>query len=58
MLAVKRRNAVGGLVNEMPQPDRALTDRDRLIVVGEVKDLEKLLREVNPRAFPDGAPPD
>ena len=53
VLAVKRRTALGGLVNEMPQPDRALTDQDRLIIVGEVKDLERLLQNVNPRAFPE-----
>lgn len=52
VLAVKRRTRLGGLVNEIPQPDRALTPQDRLIVVGEIRDLEKLLREMNPRAFP------
>ena len=51
VLAVKRRTAVGGFANEMPEPDRALTERDRLIVVGRVEDLERLLREMNPRAF-------
>jgi CIC family chloride channel protein len=52
VLALKRRNAVGGMVNEMPDPDRPLGVTDRLIIVGEVKELERLLTDTNPRAFP------
>ena len=51
VLAIKRRTRLGGMVNEIPQPDHALDERDRLIVVGEVKDLEHLLCELNPQAF-------
>ncbi|MEN8006830.1 MAG: chloride channel protein [Candidatus Krumholzibacteriota bacterium] len=54
VLAVKRRNALGGMRNEMPDPDRGLTETDRLIIVGETGDLERLLTETNTRAF--GAP--
>jgi CIC family chloride channel protein len=52
VLAVKKRNAVGGLHNEMPDPDQPLGVADRLIVVGLIKDLDRLLQATNPRAFP------
>jgi CIC family chloride channel protein len=52
VLAVKKRQALGGGRNEMPDPDRPLAVSDRLIVVGQVKDLDRLLQETNPRAFP------
>ena len=54
VLAVKRRNALGGMRNEMPDPDRVLTETDRLIIVGETRDLDRLLTDTNTRAF--GAP--
>jgi len=56
VLAVKRRNTFGGWRNEMPQPDRALTDSDRLVIVGQMEDLDRLLAETNPRAFRRPAP--
>ncbi|MFO7654627.1 MAG: chloride channel protein [Candidatus Krumholzibacteriia bacterium] len=50
VLAVKRRTALGGQRNELPQPDRALDPGDQLIVVGHVDDLERLLAEIDPAA--------
>jgi uncharacterized transporter YbjL len=52
VLAVKKRNRLGGLRNEIPDPDQPLGVADRLIIVGEVTDLDRLLTETNPRAFP------
>ena len=52
MLAIKRRGLLGGMSNVMPAPDEPLGPGDRLIVVGEEQDLEKLLETLNPRAFP------
>jgi CIC family chloride channel protein len=54
VLAIKRRNAMGGLRNEMPDPERNLAESDRLIIVGEMADLERLLTDTNTRGF--GAP--
>jgi len=54
VLAIRRRNLLGGMDNELPDPDRKLTVRDRLIIVGEKGDLERLLIATNTRAF--GAP--
>jgi CIC family chloride channel protein len=44
VLAVQHRDRLGGLHNEMPDPARPLGTGDRLIIVGEVGDLEKLLQ--------------
>lgn len=55
VLAVKKRTALGGLVNEIPDPDQGLGPADRLIIVGESRDLERLLTDTNPRAFPPAA---
>jgi CIC family chloride channel protein len=52
VLAVKRRNFLGGVRNVLPTPDEPLTPGDRLIIVGEVHDLDRLLMATNPRAFP------
>lgn len=52
VLAVKKRNVMGGLENEMPHPEEPLRVSDRLIVVGQVKDLDRLLQMANPKAFP------
>jgi CIC family chloride channel protein len=57
VLAVKQRTLLGGLANSMPAPDRPLGQGDRLIVVGEVGDLDRLLMDINPRAFPAGGTP-
>jgi CIC family chloride channel protein len=54
VLAVKKRNALGGMHNQLPDPDAALGPADRLIVVGAVGDLETLLTSTNSRAFPQG----
>ncbi|MFN2369958.1 MAG: chloride channel protein [Candidatus Krumholzibacteriia bacterium] len=54
VLAVKRRTFAGGPQNSMPEPDRTLEPGDRLIVVGQAADLERLLKDLNPRAFPAG----
>ncbi|MBE0567410.1 MAG: chloride channel protein [Krumholzibacteria bacterium] len=54
VLAVKRHNLRGGPVNHLPDPDRALAPGDRLIIVGEAVDLDRLLMDLNPRAFPAG----
>ena len=43
VLAVQMRDMMGGWHNEMPDPDRPLGSGDRLIIVGEVGDLERLL---------------
>jgi CIC family chloride channel protein len=51
VLAIKRRNVMGGIRNELPDPARELTVTDRLIIVGEARDLERLLIETNTRAF-------
>jgi hypothetical protein len=48
---IRRRNFLGTVINEMPDPDRKLTVRDRLIIVGEKGDLERLLIATNTRAF-------
>ncbi len=48
VLAVKKRDALGGARNEMPRPDKPLTAGDRLIIVGHVTDLERLLLEFTP----------
>ncbi|HPF71173.1 MAG TPA: chloride channel protein [Candidatus Krumholzibacteria bacterium] len=55
VLAVKPYALLGGAVNRIPDPDKALEPGDRLIIVGEVHDLEKLLIDTNPRAFPGPA---
>ena len=52
VLAVKRHDFIGGVRNHMPAPDEPLEHGDRLIIVGEVHDLERLLVATNPRAFP------
>ncbi len=44
VLAVQRRDLIGGWNNEMPDPDRPLSDKDRLIIVGEISKLEELLQ--------------
>ena len=44
VLAMKRHLALGGTANEMPDPDRPLREGDRLIIVGHLDDLERLLR--------------
>lgn len=43
VLAVQQRDLVGGWNNDMPDPDRPLTENDRLIIVGEISQLEALL---------------
>ena len=43
MVAVKKREWSGGAHNELPDPDRPLKAGDRLIVVGHVDDLDRLL---------------
>jgi chloride channel protein, CIC family len=55
VLAIKHRSMWGNVQNEVPNPDLSLRFGDRLIVVGEVHDLDKLLSEVNPRIFPPKA---
>ena len=55
VLAVKKRTPLGTLRNEMPDPERPLGMADRLIIVGEVGDLERLLKDINPRAFGSGS---
>jgi CBS domain-containing protein len=57
VLAVKHRDLLGGWSNRIPDPDRALEPGDRLIIVGEVRDLERLVVDLNPRAFPGGGTP-
>ena len=54
VLAVKKRTALGGLQNELPDPDAPLGARDRLIVVGAVGDLEHLLSRTNRGPLPRG----
>ena len=51
VLAVKERNRLGGAVNTMPDPDRPLKAGDRLIIVGEVGALDRLLQDTNARTF-------
>jgi len=52
VLAVKQRSLLGGQSNTIPEPDRPLEAGDRLIVVGEVRELDRLLMDLHPRAFP------
>lgn len=51
VLAVKQRTLLGGKQNEMPDPGRPLGEGDRLIIVGEAEDLDRLLVDTNTRAF-------
>jgi len=51
VLAIKRRNFLGAMENVMPDPERELGETDRLIIVGETGDLERLLTDTNTRAF-------
>ncbi len=51
VLAVKHQAMLGEPTNRMPDPDRPLEPGDRLIVVGEVGDLERLLAELYPGSF-------
>lgn len=51
VLAIRRRNYLGGVQDELPDPDRRLTVRDRLVIVGEKGDLHRLLAASNRRAF-------
>ncbi len=39
-------------VNELPEPDNRLVEGDRLIIVGHIRDLERLLTGIDPAAFP------
>ena len=57
VLAVKHRALLGEPDNRIPDPDRPLEPGDRLIVVGEARQLERLLVDLNPAAFPAGSPP-
>jgi CIC family chloride channel protein len=43
VLAVKKREWSGGAHNELPDPERPLKAGDRLIVVGHVDDLDRVL---------------
>jgi CIC family chloride channel protein len=51
VLAVKKRELLGEARNELPDPDRPLAESDRLIVVGHVEDLTRLLAEVQQDGF-------
>ncbi len=51
VLAVKRRQVFGSSSNEMPDPQLPLRHSDRLIIVGEIHNLDTLLMETNTRAF-------
>jgi len=55
VLAVKHRSLLGSGRNELPDPDRPLVAGDRLILVGEVDDLERL-REDSRRDLVGRAP--
>jgi trk system potassium uptake protein TrkA len=55
VLAVKHRRLLGGSENELPEPDRPLEPGDRLIIVGEVDDLDRLLEDT--RLASTAAPP-
>ncbi len=55
VLAIKHRTLMGHSHNEMPNPDLALRLGDRLIIVGEIKDLEDLLAATNPRVLSGNA---
>ncbi len=52
VLAVKHRTMLGGISNSVPDPDRKLIFGDRLIIVGETGDLERLVQQVNPLNAP------
>jgi len=54
VLAVKQRNYLGGLENRIPDPGQPLRPGDRLIIVGEVGALERLLQETNTSSFAPG----
>jgi len=43
VLAFKHKGFTGAAYNELPDPDRLITDRDRLIVVGRTADVQKML---------------
>ncbi|RKZ09660.1 hypothetical protein DRQ50_14945, partial [bacterium] len=53
VLAVKHRDLLGGMGNRMPTADEPLEHGDRLIIVGETQDLERLLVATKPGAFPN-----
>jgi CIC family chloride channel protein len=46
VLAVKRRESSGRAHNELPDPDQPLAARDRIIAVGHVDDLNRMLDEI------------
>ncbi len=48
VLAFKRQGYSGPKYNELPDPERPITERDRLIVVGRVEDVERMLRTADP----------
>ena len=52
VLAVKTRTLLGGPANSMPDPERPLVRGDGLIIVGETRDLHRLMLDLNPGAFP------
>lgn len=56
VLAIKHRSMLGESTNRMPDPDRPLEPGDRLIIVGEVEDLERLLADLNPGTLPAREP--
>ena len=64
VLAVQQRDLLGGWRNDMPDPGRPLGVGDRLIIVGAVGDLERLLQAARaqgsdprlPGAQQDGTP--
>jgi CIC family chloride channel protein len=51
VLAVKHRRLLGGAQNELPDPKRPLEPGDRLIIVGQVDDLERLLEDTRLEGF-------
>ena len=55
VLAVKKREWLGEFRNELPDPDRSLTATDRIIVVGHVDDLARLLAEMQTGEPPPAA---
>jgi len=53
VLAVKQRALLGEAANRMPDPEQPLLPGDRLIIVGEVKDLDRLLVDLHPQVSSD-----
>lgn len=56
VLAMKRKGWSGASYNELPDPDRRLESVDRLLVVGHVDDLDRMVLEIRAGALDEEIP--